>query len=465
MKIFALLLFAFASAGFAVTPQDCRDRPVVETLELRDRGRDLFLNETFGGNGRTCGTCHREDHNFVIDAAYIAKLPKTDPLFVFERVPALRGLEDTRMLRSRGLILENLDGFDKPPVFRAVQTINGLRKTLSIGVLDSVTGEPVHETGWSGDGAPGDGSLRCFAVGAVIQHMPKTLQRRAGIDFRLPTDEELDALLVWQLSQGRQTTPRLSKMKFRNPDVQEGARKFSVAVMKTRAGGTDARRCGGCHVDGGAGDQEPVQIDRQRVTNVSFSPNAPVCDSGVPAAQTIDGGLGLGQRFLESIQCGRRTLFRPLFADIDQAGLRGSFNIQSVWEAVEAAPFFHDNSAKTVEQVLDFYASDAFDASQGNEGRAFVFTPDDRRQLAALLRVMSVLENIRGALEQIQQGRPGLARIDIAEAQAALIASKIVPQDAARNALSQAKALLSRDYAAASAQLLQARSALIEEGV
>jgi hypothetical protein len=132
---------------------------------------------------------------------------------------------------------------------------------------------------------------------------------------------------------------------------------------------------------------------------------------------------------------------------------------------VEAAPFFHDNSAKTVEQVLDFYASDAFDASQGNEGRAFVFTPDDRRQLAALLRVMSVLENIRGALEQIKQSRIDLARIDIAEAQAALIASKIVPQDAARNALSQAKALLSRDYAAASAQLLQARSALIEEDI
>ena len=37
-------------------------------------------------------------------------------------------------------------------------------------------------------------SLRAFATGAVIQHFTKTLDRIAGVDFRLPTDEELDAL-------------------------------------------------------------------------------------------------------------------------------------------------------------------------------------------------------------------------------------------------------------------------------
>lgn len=250
-----------------------------------------------------------------------------------------------------------------------------------------------------------------------MQHFPKRLVREPGVDFRWPTSDELDALLAYQLSLGRHETPKLSQMQFRDADVQMGAFKFSNAVMKTRAGGTDARRCGGCHVDGGAGDQEPVQIDRQRVTNVSFSPNAPVC-SGI--AQTIDGGLGATLEFAESIQCGRRTVQAPLYADIDQAGTRGSFNIQSVWESYETRPFFHDNSAKDVEQVLDFYASDAFDASQGNEGRAFAFTRDDRRQLAKLIRVMSALENIRSAIQYIGENRLDLAAIDIGEARNAL---------------------------------------------
>jgi hypothetical protein len=48
----------------------------------------------------------------------------------------------------------------------------------------------------------------------VIQHFTKTLNRVPGVDFRLPTDEELDALEAFQLSLGRQqdlTLPLLLK--------------------------------------------------------------------------------------------------------------------------------------------------------------------------------------------------------------------------------------------------------------
>ena len=27
------------------------------------KGREIFFNETFAGNGRTCGTCHRAEDN------------------------------------------------------------------------------------------------------------------------------------------------------------------------------------------------------------------------------------------------------------------------------------------------------------------------------------------------------------------------------------------------------------------
>src|SRR5215813_6845254 len=42
-------------------------------------GADLFLRETFNGNGRACSTCHPVAHNFTIDPGFIAQLPANDP--------------------------------------------------------------------------------------------------------------------------------------------------------------------------------------------------------------------------------------------------------------------------------------------------------------------------------------------------------------------------------------------------
>src|SRR5262245_16160724 len=47
-------------------------------------GADIFFKENFNGNGRTCGTCHRVERNFAIDAPFIARLPSSDPLFIAE---------------------------------------------------------------------------------------------------------------------------------------------------------------------------------------------------------------------------------------------------------------------------------------------------------------------------------------------------------------------------------------------
>ncbi len=80
--------------------------------KLISQGAELFFEETFRGNGRTCGTCHPASNNFMIDPDFIATLPANDPLFVAEFNPALANLERPQLMRSFGLILENLDGFD-----------------------------------------------------------------------------------------------------------------------------------------------------------------------------------------------------------------------------------------------------------------------------------------------------------------------------------------------------------------
>ena len=61
----------------------------------------------------------------------------------------------------------------------------------------------MERTGWSGDGAPGNGALNAFATGAVTQHFTKTLSRVGGVDFRLPTQTELNNMEAYLRSTGR----------------------------------------------------------------------------------------------------------------------------------------------------------------------------------------------------------------------------------------------------------------------
>ena len=171
-------------------------------------GEAIFFHETFNGNGRTCGTCHRAENNFTIDPAFIETLPPDDPLFVAEFNPALADLERAELLRKFGLILVNADGFDDLPnkfVLRGVPHLLGLSVSLASGSKVP----PLQRTGWGGDGAPGNGTLREFSLGAIRQHFTKSLNRLEGVDFRLPNEAELDALEAFQLSLGRHADPSL----------------------------------------------------------------------------------------------------------------------------------------------------------------------------------------------------------------------------------------------------------------
>src|SRR4030095_3688532 len=202
------------------------------------RGRDLFFNETFGGNGRTCGTCHPARNNFTIDPVFIASLPANDPLFLPDFNPDLKeNFENTKLIRQVGLIMENLDGFDD---LKNKFTMRGVPHTF--GLTNSIVSRAGPHAGWSGDGAPGDRTLRSFATGAVIQHFTKTLNRIAGVDFRLPTEEELDALEAFQLSLGRKQELTLP-LPLKNPVALQGQTIFNDI---------NTGKCFACHFNAGA---------------------------------------------------------------------------------------------------------------------------------------------------------------------------------------------------------------------
>ena len=332
------------------------------------KGRESFFNETFSGNGRTCGTCHRTERNFTIDAAFIATLPPNDPLFVAEFNPELKkNFENPRLMREFGLILENLDGFDDLEnkfVMRGVPHVLGLRT--------SIASPQGPRTGWSGDGAPGDGSLRSFATGAVIQHFTKTLNRIAGVDFRLPTDAELDALEAFQLSLGRQQDLALP-LALLGTVPKRGQEIF----LNNGLG-----KCNVCH--GNAGANLVAGNNANFNTGVEDLPDQPARLTGQKVPR--DDGFG-----------------RP--GD-------GTFNTPPLVEAADTGPFFHNNSIETIEGAVAFYNGQAFNNSPS--GRFLASTDPngvgirlDATQVvavAAFLRVLNTLENIRQSIELLEAG-------------------------------------------------------------
>ena len=410
--VLALVLFAVAAPSAAhqqvdpellkrveprrgAPPADIRRPPGDPLVE---KGRRLFFEETFGGNGRTCGTCHRAERNFTIDPEFIAKLPPTDPLFVHETNPALAALENAELLRKHALFLENLDGFDRPGVFRSAQHIFGLRLTTGPARGGNIE-NPLPDAeaplqgalGWSGDGAPGTGTLLEFAVGAVVQHMPKTLNRVEGVDFRLPTEDELDALEAFQLSLGRQEEYIVdpadpNALTFRDPFVSEGQRLFHDAPARTDAN----RSCGACHHN--AGSNQPDGFGANRNTGTQRHPNAPACRA--PGQAPFDNGFGATPETTVTL-CGQ-TL--RAFGD-------GRFNSQSLVEAADTPPFFHNNIVDTIEEAVDFYTTDIFSVD-----RAFVLSKTQINQVAAFLRAINAIDNIASAQRSLNVGvgRPSL---------------------------------------------------------
>ncbi|HEV8646821.1 MAG TPA: hypothetical protein VGR01_14775 [Burkholderiales bacterium] len=347
--------------------------------DLVAKGRQIFFNETFQGNGRTCGTCHPAENNLTIDPAFIATRPPDDPLFVAEFNPDLRkNFENPRLMRQFGLILENLDGFadlDKKFVMRGVPHILGLRTSV-----DSLQG---LRTGWSGDGAPGDGSLRSFATGAVIQHFTRTLNRIAGQDFRLPTEQELDAIEAFSLSLGRQQDLTLP-LPLKGITPKRGQEIF----LDNSLG-----KCNRCHVNAGA----TANFGGGSIGNANFN-------TGVENLPDRPADLS-GE--LNPPDDGFRT---P--GD-------GTFNTPPLVEAAESGPFFHNNAIETIEGAVAFYDGEAFNNSPAGKllaaadpnGVGIELDGTQIVAIAAFLRVINAIENIRQSVELLESSRnKGIAR-------------------------------------------------------
>jgi hypothetical protein len=347
-------------------------------------GANIFFRETFNGNGRTCETCHRVERNFAIDPDFIATLPPNDPLFVAEFNPALANLERPAQMRAHGLILENVDGTQPDPNVRFV--LRSVPHNLSMGTsITTPAGQPMppnERTGWSGDGAPGQGRLADFTNGAIGQHFTLSLNRVPGVDFRVATEDEGQRVALFMRELGRTNEVNMTAVGFSDAGAETGRQRF-LAVG-----------CNGCHNNAGAnsggGPNNMGNVNRNFVTNVESVRN--VALEGFP----LDGGFGATPENPDGS-----------FGDL-------TFNSTPLIEAADTGPFFHTSTmvigapafntdiANTIEEATAFYATAAFADRPGGNGQALDMNATDIANIGRFLRATNAVFNIQMAFKRLQ---------------------------------------------------------------
>jgi hypothetical protein len=367
-------------------------------------GADIFFRETFGGNGRTCGSCHPMANNLTIDVPFVDQLHAqnpADPLFVAELNPQLSQLE-TADLRVAGAILENVDGFEDPPnkfVSRAVNHLFSLQTSILRDPGDGTSAAVVERTGWGGDGAPGNGTLRSFLDGAIEQHFTKTLLRRVDVDFQLPNDLERDLTAAFQRSLGRLTELNLASVRITDAQAEEGRTLF---LDPRRAG-----RCNLCHSNAGANFID-TRLNRNFDTFTRF-------ESGDPP---VHGGTVNGEFFADG-GFDAVTPTPTIPGSVDSEGNpvltmnalgNGTFSVPPLIEAADTGPFFHNNSfGPQIEDAVNFYGgfffgiSPAVQALDQRFGAPLeVLNAEQAIKIARFLRVLNTAFNASLTIQRLE---------------------------------------------------------------
>jgi len=325
---------------------------------LVELGERLFAEETFGGNGRTCATCHAADESFGMAPQGIASLfaaDPLDPLFIAENDPALATLENPCLMRQgneRALFLENVDGFASPPVFR------GSPHMLNIGLTGPY--------GQSGEVA----NLRDFPTAAIEQHFTQTMARNPGPDFRLPTSNELDALEAFMGSITFPTDGDLDLDRMILYAVSQGADAAAIQRGRSLFFG-EVAQCSRCHSGPALADADGSL--GTGTGNLDF-------DTGV---------VNLGVNNNDGCFGGPGDPGVPLPAE---AGGRRKFSTPPLLGVANTAPFFHDNSSDTLFDAVSFYVSATFLTSPAAAllPQPSIFSIADTLDIVAFLEAISV---------------------------------------------------------------------------
>jgi cytochrome c peroxidase len=314
---------------------------------LIDPGRHVFERETFGGNGRTCLTCHSRGTGTVspTDAQERLSRNPNDPLFLGDGSDDGAGHGVQRMLTDATLLvrvpLADNVSLASDPSARSVVVRRGIPSTLNTPALDPVL---------MYDGRLG--SLESQAAAAIADHAQgtqtptaKQLEHIAGFERTRPFFSS-NALwnFAWtgrapDLPRGRTAAERRGRKFFEDAPIAPGNAKAGI--------------CAACH-------SGPMLNETNQ-----FFPAPPFGRGGrfqsVLVSELNDAGNPVLDFIFKNLDGTTTTVSSP---DPGRALITGktrapdnmnAFKIPTLWGVARTAPYFHDSSAKTLEDVLKHY--------------------------------------------------------------------------------------------------------------
>jgi hypothetical protein len=373
--------------------------------DTSERNRRLFTTETFGGNGRTCDTCHSLTTGTGTvspeDAQERYRKNPRDPLFLFDGSDDGQGHGVNRILKDATILITlplppNVTLADNPTA-RTVTLRRGIPTTHNTPALDPVL---------MLDGREPD--LPTQALHAIQAHDQPTI---------MPTMADLLGISQFELTEPFFSSPTLRAYAQGGPppvlpqgttESEVRGRVFFVEPQPPNfVPGDKAGSCALCHsgpllnqtnetfflATGGvaaggipAGTRfqsvavselneigNPVQ---QFILHNADGSTTPLCSPDPGRALTT----GPPPRMSNNIPpiplpC---NALGPPFSDWN------AFKIPILWGVKDTAPYFHDNSAKTLEDVAAHYAK-FFQLIPA----PVTLTPQDQADIVAYLKLLN----------------------------------------------------------------------------
>jgi cytochrome c peroxidase len=338
-------------------------------------GKRLFEKETFSGNGRTCLTCHSHETGTVSPADAAKRLAQNsrDPLFLHDGSDDGKGNGVSRMLREATFLVEiplpdTVSLLDSPGA-RSVVLRRGVPTTLNTPALDPIL---------MLDGR--DPNLEIQAGGAIRGHYqpgrtarPEELRRIAEFQ-KTPQFFSSLPLLIYayggpepRLPQGRTDSERRGRRFFEDSEFAPGKKEGSCALCHSGPMLNTVNRFA------------PFQPAGSRFSNVAVSEfNTP----GNPVREFRFRKPDGTTEIVKSADPGRALITgSPAPGQFDNLN---AFKIPALWGIRNTAPYFHDNSAKTLEDVADHYQR--FFKIVGSP---IILTDEDKADIVAYMKLLN----------------------------------------------------------------------------
>src|SRR5262245_56521643 len=317
--------------------------PAVNSIE----GERLFDKETFGGNGRTCVTCHSVETGTVSpeDAKKRFSENPSDPLFLHDGSDDGQGHGVSRMLNDATILVQ----VPLPPNVRLADDPEARTVTLRRGIPTSFN-TPALDPVLMLDGR--QHNLIAQASGAVRDHFQSSAT---------PGKKELQSLAEFEMTNRFFSSLALRRFAYGGPKprLPEGRTKSEIRgrqffVDAPFAPPSTAGICAACH-------SGPMLNETNRFVPAPLAPGSrfqavlvsELNKANNPVREFIFKNADGSETIVRSPDPGRALLTgnasNPLFDNVN------AFKIPTLWGVHRTAPYFHDNSAKTLEDVVEQY--------------------------------------------------------------------------------------------------------------